>query len=193
TPDNTGHPAETLPPLDGAVVSHLHSAYAELGATQLEVSVRPTLDPMVWMNPDPPPAYEDPQTGAALAYGLGALEVVFAEPSSIDPATKKPVPGAEWLRVKFSIWEPEFRFGLGDGDNVLSTFAEFPNYTITTELTRFTGCPKVPHGNYEPASSCERELEGALATLLYNLLRPRLEQMLSKIPSPNVWDAGGLV
>jgi len=145
------------------------------------------------MNRDPPPPYEDPQTGTALAHGLGALEVVFTAPSSVDPVTQKPIPSAEWLRSKFSIWEPELRFGLGTGNNVLSTFADFPNDTIITELTRFTGCPKVPHGNYEPATSCERDLEGALATLLHNLMRPRLMEMVSKIPSPNVWDAGGLV
>src|SRR5690606_36761578 len=138
TPANTGHPADKPPPLDGAVLSHLHSAFAELGATRLEVSVRPTLDPMVWMNPDPPPPYEDPRTGTALAYGLGALEVVFTAPSSVDPVTQKPIPSAEWLRIKFSIWEPELRFGLGTGSNVLSTFADFPNYTVITELTRFT-------------------------------------------------------
>jgi hypothetical protein len=191
TPSNTKHPADQPPPLDGAVLSHLHSAFAELGSNQVEIHVRPTLDPMAWMNPDPPPLFEDPRTGAWLAYGLGALEVVFAEPATIDPVTKKPVPGAEWLRVKFSIWEPDFRFTFETGRNVLGTSDELRNYAVVSELTRFTGCPKVPHGVFEPPGSCERALEAAVSGMLYDLMKPRLLSMLSEIPSPNIWDAGG--
>jgi hypothetical protein len=134
------------------------------------------------MNPDPPPPFEDPQTGAQLAYGLGALEIVITEVGT----------GTEWLKGRFSIWEPDWIFRLPNGQNVLSIPNKFENSAFTVVTSRFAGCPKVAHGIWEPPVNCERGFEASLGALLGGLIAPNLLTMLSEIPVPNVWDANGV-
>ena len=52
-------------------------ACANTRSTTGTQSAQPTLDPLVWMNPDPPPDRTDPITGAPLAYGIGDTQCGF--------------------------------------------------------------------------------------------------------------------
>jgi hypothetical protein len=183
TPANTGHPADVAPPLDGKVLSHLHSAFAELGGRTVEMHIRPTLDPLAWMNPDPPL-----QDNADLAFGIGAMEVTFSEPERIDPATNKPVPGMTWLTARYNLRETNFDLSVEDGSDVLAIPPELSTSYLTILSTRFTSCPMVTSSS---SNGCEAGLASALGALMQSLIEPRMLSMLTRIPVPNVWDAKG--
>jgi hypothetical protein len=184
TPTNTGHPNDATPPLDGAVLSYLHPAFAELGSRTVEIHIRPTLDPLAWMNPDPPPSME----GADLAIGVGGIEVVFVEPDKIDAATGKPVPGLTWLTARYSLRETAFDLSIEDGSNVLAIPPELSISYVMIASHRFTSCPMM-----SPAvtGTCDEGLADTLDAFMRSLIEPRLLSMLTSIPVPNVWDAQG--
>lgn len=183
TPANTGHPADEAPPLDGAVLSHLHAAFAELQGRTVEINIRPTLDPLAWMNPDPPL-----QENADLAFGIGAMELTISEPEHIDPATNKPVPGLTWLTARYNLRETNFALSVEDGSNVLAISPELSTSYVTILSTRFTGCPLVTSGS---PNACEAGLASALDGFMRSLIEPRMLSMLTRIPVPNVWNANG--
>ena len=173
TPDNTGLPGDADPPLNGAVLSFLHPAFAELGGRIVELHVQPTLDPLAWMNPDPPLTdYAD------LAFGVNALDVTLVEPAT----------GLVWLSARYSVREPTFDLDITRGSNVLGIPTELSISYFTILSTRFTGCPMEPPGT---TGTCEEELGEAMNALLTSLVEPRLLSMLTRIPVPNVWDVQG--
>lgn len=184
TPANTGHPNDPAPPLDGSVLAYLHPAFAELGSRTVEIHIRPTLDPLAWMNPDPPP----PANDADLAVGVGGLEVVFSEPDRIDAATGKPVPGLVWLTARYNLRETDFDLSIEDGSNVLAIPPELSTSYLTIISHRFTGCPMMSSAI---TGSCEEGLADTLDAFMRSLIEPRMLGMLTRLPVPNVWDAQG--
>lgn len=192
TPQQTGLPADVDPPLNGAVLGRLFPMFNGLGDHTVQIHIHPTLDPLVWMNPDPPPDHYDPVTGAQLAYGIGALDIRFAEPNTTDPATGAVIPGKEWLHARLGFVDPNFSVALPDNRSpVLAAAYTDDTWGVQVMSNAFASCPMVPHGTLQPKTSCERDLE----TFLVSFLRPRLSDehlaLLSEIPSPDIWDAAG--
>lgn len=191
TAGRAGQPKSDTPRLDGTLLSQLSPMFAELGSRQIEIYVRPTLDPITWMNPDPPAIGETP-FGTKLAYGIAGLEVTFVEPEVRGEKGKILVPAKEWLRVVLDFRDTNFSidFSAHDDDFLAVSWNE-DDWWAAVEYSAFSSCRPVAHGVLEPSNPCERDLERALTKFLTERLAPRFLQMLSRLPAPQFWDAAG--
>lgn len=184
----TGQPGDAPATLDGTTLGQIDPSFSVLGTAELAVEIKATLDPVVWMHPDPPSFMENPSTGVPLAYGIGGMEVRFTEIASSSPTS---VPGREWLRLKLNFLDPDVGLIMGlERPNHISLNMLNDDWAVAVEASLFNGCPMVPHGVWEPPASCERTLEQTLLPLFLNLLRDRFVDMLSDIQSPQVFEAG---
>lgn len=170
--------------LDGNTLGQIDPSFAVLGATGIDIQIKPSLDPVIWMHPDPPAFMWNSVSGAPLAYGISGLDIRFIENA------EGVQPGREWLHAELSFIDTDVSLTMGLNEpNVISLQMVNDQWGLAVKSTLFNGCPMVPHGNWEPAASCERTLEQGLVPLFKNLLRPRFVAMLSDIPAPQVFEA----
>jgi hypothetical protein len=176
---------ENVPvPLNGSVLGQLHPMFSELGSTAVSITISPTLDPIVYMNPDAASAPD----GAPLAFGASGLEIRFTSLSG----TSGSVPGVEWLRAVLYFVDKDFQISF---DQQSPRFLEVDygqdEFSVVIEQNAFSTCRMDVHGSLEPPNSCERALEITLTAMFETLLKPRFRAMLSDLDAPQVWDAAG--
>lgn len=163
---------DQLVTLNGTTLGRVHRMFEQLGTTVVTIEIKPLLDPVIWMSPDP---YDLETYGAPLSYELPQLEVRFVDAG-----------GVEWLVTRVSLLDENFTFSLDKdgGDYLTARFSGEEWVGVTILKNNFANVVKDPHGTFEPPTSRERDVEAALAALLGPTLREKLLHMVAQVPAP---------
>lgn len=163
---------DQLVTLDGTTLGRVHRMFEQLGTMAVTIEVKPLLDPVIWMSPDP---YDLKTYGAPLTYELPQLEVRFVDAG-----------GLEWLLTRVSVVDEDFTFSLdkNGGDYLTARFSGDEWVGVTILKNNFANVVEDPHGIFEPPTSRERDVEAALAALLGPTLREKLLHMVAQVPAP---------
>lgn len=163
---------DQLMTLDGTTLGRVHRTFEQLGNAVVTIEIKPLLDPVIWMSPDP---VDLKAYGAPISYELPQLEVRFVD-----------VSGYEWLLVRMSIVDEDFTFSLDPdgGDYLRANFSGDEWVGVTILHNNFANVDEDPHGILEPPTSRERDIEAALAQLFAPTLKARMLTMVDQVPAP---------
>lgn len=167
--------------LNGLTLGRLDPLFRALRRTQVTISVRSTLDPFTVMALDR--FGTEPPGAMPVSYNAGQLIVTI-------------VSGGElWAAFAVDLLERDLALGEspGLGDVYLEPALNQTEWTWTPLVLLFRSCDRAPYGTNLYASSCERRVTDRLAGLLNPHLERLLLSLLEELPTPQSFDAGGLV
>jgi hypothetical protein len=179
------------PVLDGNTLSTLSSALADLGDTEVVISMNPTLVPFTWIHPDPPGLPPPPFGRANLTYQLGQYQVDFIG--------SKPGPDGTdlWLRLIVDFFAPAAQLEVArapDSNAIVPELGDELVWYATIVKSQLSACPLVPKTQLPPnftPSPCEGDLTTALQGLVEPVLEDALHGLLTGHPAPQMFDAFG--
>ncbi len=175
-----GRSASSPAELTTRALAKLLPPFKALPEEAMQIRVRPTLNPFVYMPPDLPRE----QGTYPLTFQLGQLMIEFV---SIRGGREE-----TWLELAIDVFDPSFQLNLDSTPRaiVLRSAWGSPFWAYTATVNRLRNCPMKPHLMVRAlADACERKLEAIAGALVRSHLEPRLLDMLSEIPAPQWFDA----
>ncbi|MBL8293922.1 MAG: hypothetical protein JNN08_18905 [Bryobacterales bacterium] len=181
--------------LDGPTLSYVNPAFADLGNTRVRITLRPTIVPFTYIDPDPPqpppPAPVIQDGDAPLTYQLGQYQMDFIGNAPGPNGTNL------WLRAVIDFHDPEFQLDL-DPDptrNLLQAeYGLMKQMRITIVNSQFVNCGLAPR-TLPPGTgifpTCGSQLEADVLGMIQTTLQDRLLGMLARYAAPEFYDAGG--
>ncbi len=175
-----GRSASSPAELTTRTLAKLLPPFERLPEEAIEIRVRTTLNPFVYMPPD----LSREEGTYPLTFQLGQLIV--------EIASVRRDRGEVWLELAIDVFDPSFQLSLDPtpGATVLRATWGSPFWAYTATVNRLQKCPMKPHLMVRAlADTCERKLEAIAGALVRSHLGPRLLGMLSEIPAPQWFDA----
>lgn len=170
-------PGEPVP-LEATILSAYDPAFAVL-PPEVHIAVSPSLQPFVWMHPDPQP--QPPSGRHPMSYEAGDLRITI---SSVDANGDV---GEPLFLFSVDVIDPDFQVQLGQqpapGDRFLegAWSSKEPAAVLMLESA-------------DPAcwdNPCARSMEDAVLALLGTHIKDRMLAVIGEFPAPSHWDAEG--
>lgn len=182
-------------PTDNAVLNkstmkQFHSAFKGLGNSQVEIFVEPMFDPFVYMPVDPTAGITIPGVGSPMAYGLENLSVVFKTKDTKVNGVK--VKGQVVMRAHVTFLARDFSLNINNAINdvYLNPNLDQANWEGNVVSNKLNGCAMYAH--YPGVGqNCERSLEDKIASLIRNHIEQSIENFVSRVPSPKLFNVLG--
>ncbi len=181
--------------LNGPNLSQLNANFAVLGPNTVNISIRPTILPFTYINPEPPPTV--PEGRENLTYQAIQVELQMTS-SAISP-----LGDTTWFSGYIDFFDPEFDLRpaqLPYADRLVPTLSGQREMVLVPIRNGFTTCtmgpvvaPIQPPPPQSPINhpTCAQGLAASLLNPLRTVLTDRLSYMLSRFPAPVRFDASG--
>lgn len=171
--------------LSGTMAASRLPPLAQAGFHEVQLRVRPTLPPFLWMPLDPMPPHES----------IGDVPVNFqAADILVDIVERAPGGDLVLFTLAVDVYDPDFQIGLDStpGAKMLDVGWGQPQWTFTAITNNLRTCKQVLHvNNAINLRTCERSMESVFGSIVRPVLEQRLLALLEEVPAPQHFDALG--
>ncbi len=176
---------------DGKLLADLHPGLRHLRGKPIEVVISRTLDPMVYMPPDPNALI--PDVGWPMSLGVYGLQIRFKSPDRVHASGRRRV-GKTHIHVDAALYDPDFHLTSNPllGSPYLVGLTNEQAWQINIVDFDSPNCPKFSHEFTVPQQGvCERAVEAALSGLLIGTLGERMNAALQELVAPQYFVTDG--
>lgn len=187
-----GKSPEQKATLNNVTLRQFDRSFIGIGRKTLEIRVKPLLDPIVYMPPDPTAATRINGVGSPTTYGIETLEVTFKEKDK--EVNGENVEGKTWLKLIGGFVDKDFKLSIRSkaGAKTLKPHLRTDQWAFNVVETNLPLCPIAFSGSGGKGPVfCENRIERKVKSLISNAFQETFIKMLSDIPAPIYFDAEG--
>ena len=188
---DAGQGSTPITVFDGKLLADLHPGLRHLRGQPIEVVISRTLDPAVYMPPDPNALI--PNVGWPMRLGLYGLQIRFKSPDRVSPSGRRR-PGRTHIHLDAALYDPDFHLTSDPllGSHYLIGLTNEQAWQINIVDFDSPNCPKFSHEfTVSQQGVCERAVEAALSGLLRDTLGERLNAAIQQLVAPQYFVTDG--